>query len=384
MVVAQVALSLVLLTAGGLVVRSFEQLLRANPGFDPRGVLTLRVPAVVDRYPNDTAVAALHARVERELAALPGVTAVGGSTALPLSADANQTTIDFPGAPGNTGVEDHDEPLVDVMAARAGYFDALGIRRVAGPGFSTGTGAGVREAVIDRTLAEYFFPTGSPVGFRLPFGDDTLTIVGVVEHARQYDVHADGRPQLYFHDDYDPDRGLSFALRTERDPSSLVPEVRAAIRRIDPQLAVAELRPMDDVVRQALRQPRVSAVLIAGFSIGALLLAAMGLFGVVAGSVNRRRHEIAVRLALGAGHGSVLRLVLQEGAVLVALGLALGVPGIYFAGRVLRGVLVGVSPFDPVTLGAVAAGLAVVALLACYVPARRVATIEPAQAFRDA
>jgi putative ABC transport system permease protein len=384
MVVAQVALSLVLLTAGGLVVRSFEQLLRANPGFDPRGVLTLRVPAVVDRYPNDTAVAALHARVERELAALPGVTAVGGSTALPLSADANQTTIDFPGAPGNTGVEDHDEPLVDVMAARAGYFDALGIRRVAGPGFSTGTGAGVREAVIDRTLAEYFFPTGSPVGFRLPFGDDTLTIVGVVEHARQYDVHADGRPQLYFHDDYDPDRGLSFALRTERDPSSLVPEVRAAIRRIDPQLAVAELRPMDDVVKQALRQPRVSAVLIAGFSIGALLLAAMGLFGVVAGSVNRRRHEIAVRLALGAGHGSVLRLVLQEGAVLVALGLALGVPGIYFAGRILRGVLVGVSPFDPVTLGAVAAGLAVVALLACYVPARRVATIEPAQAFRDA
>jgi putative ABC transport system permease protein len=309
---------------------------------------------------------------------------VGGATALPLTADANQMTIDFPGAPGNTGVEDHDEPLVDVMAARAGYFDALGIRRVAGPGFSTGPRAGVREAVIDRTLADYFFPTGSPVGFRLPFGDDTLTIVGVVEHARQYDVHADGRPQLYFHDEYDPDRGLSFALRTERDPSSLVPEVRAAIRRIDPQLAVAELRPMDDVVKQALRQPRVSAVLIAGFSIGALLLAAMGLFGVVAGSVNRRRHEIAVRLALGAGHGSVLRLVLQEGAVLVALGLALGVPGIYFAGRVLRGVLVGVSPFDPVTLGAVAAGLAVVALLACYVPARRVATIEPAQAFRDA
>ncbi len=125
-------------------------------------------------------------------------------------------------------------------------------------------------------------------------------------------------------------------------------------------------------------------MLIAGFSLGALLLAAMGLFGVVAGAVNRRRHEIAVRLALGAGHGRVLRLVLGEGAVLVLVGLAVGVPGIYFAGRILRGVLVGVSPFDPATLGAVAAGLVAVALVACYVPARRVATIEPAQAFRDA
>ena len=387
MVVAQVALSLVLLTAGGLVVRSFERLLRANPGFDPTGVLTLRVPAIAARYPNDTTVVALHERVERELAALPGVTAVGGVSALPLTASAGQSTLTFPGAPGNTGEKDHDAPLVDIMSARAGYFDALGIPILAGRGFGSATGAGARagarEALIDRTLAAYFFPAASPVGFRLPLGDDTVTVVGVVEHARLYDVHADGRPQLYLRDEFDADRGLSFALRTGRDPMSLAPEVRAAIRRIDPQAAVAELRPMDDVVKQALRQPRVSAVLIAGFSLGALLLAAMGLFGVVAGSVSRRRHEIAVRLALGAGHGRVLRLVLGEGAVLVVLGLAVGVPGIYFAGRILRGVLVGVSPFDPATLGAVAAGLLAVALVACYVPARRVATIEPAQAFRD-
>jgi predicted permease len=383
MVVAQVALSLVLLTAGGLVVRSFERLLRADPGFDPAGVLTLRVPAIPARYPSDTAVVALHERVERELAALPGVTAVGGATALPLTAEASQTTMAFPGAPGNTGEKEHDAPLVDYMGARAGYFDALGIRVVAGRGFGTGTGAGVREALIDRTLADYFFPTGSPVGFRVPVGDDTLTVVGVVEHARLYDVHSDGRPQMYFRDEYDPDRSLSFALRTERDPMALAPEVRAAVRRIDPQLAVADLRPMDDVVKQALRQPRVSAVLIAAFSLGALLLAAMGLFGVVAGSVNRRRHEIAVRLALGAGHDRVLRLVLGEGALLVLFGLVVGVPGIYFAGRILRGVLVGISPFDPVTLAMVAGGLTIVALAACYVPARRVAAIEPAQAFRD-
>ncbi|HET7457984.1 MAG TPA: ABC transporter permease [Gemmatimonadaceae bacterium] len=385
MVVAQVALSLVLLTTGGLVVRSFERLLRANPGFDPAGVLTLRVPAPPSRYPNDTVMLALHDRIERELAALPGVGAVGGTSSLPLTARTNQTSVAFPGAPGNTGDKDHDAPLVDYMAARAGYFEALRIRVVDGRGFSrsANTDAERHEALIDRTLAAHFFPSGSPIGFRVPLGSDTLTVVGVVEHARMYDVHEDGRPQMYYRDELDPRRPLYFTLRAARDPMGLAAEAREVVRRVDPQLAVADVQPMDDVVKQALRQPRVSAVLIAGFSLGALLLAAMGLYGVVAGSVSRRRHEIAVRLALGAEYGGVLRLVLREGAVLIVIGLLVGVPGIYYAGRILRGVLVGVSPFDPPTLAAVAAGLAAVALAACYVPARRVAMIEPAQAFRD-
>lgn len=385
MVVAQVALSLVLLTAGGLVARSFGRLLRAQPGFDAAGVLTMRVPAISTRYPGDTAIAELHERVERALAAVPGVTAVGGTSALPLTADANQTTVAFPGAPGNTGDRDHDRPLIDYMAARRGYFETLGIRILAGRGFSDGrTPAALSEVLIDRQIAAEFFPTGSPLGFRLPMGgDDTLTVVGVVEHARMYDVHQDGRPQLYFRDEYDPDRGLSFAVRTDRDPSSLRAEVREAIRRVDPQLAVAEVRTMDEVVSETLRQSRVSAVLLAGFSLGALLLAAMGLYGVVAGSVNRRRHELAVRLALGADQRRVLGLVLREGALLIALGLLLGAPGIYLAGRAIGGVLVGVSPFDPLTLGAVASALAAVAMLACYVPARRVSGIDPAKSLRE-
>ena len=140
---------------------------------------------------------------------------------------------------------------------------------------------------------------------------------------------------------------------------------------------------MDDVVSDSLRQQRISAVLIAGFALGALLLAAMGLFGIVSGSVNRRQHELAVRLALGADHRRVLRLVLGEGALLVALGLLVGVPGVYFAGRLLAGILIGVSPYDVATLGATAAGLALVALIACWVPARRVAGIEPAKSLRE-
>jgi putative ABC transport system permease protein len=152
---------------------------------------------------------------------------------------------------------------------------------------------------------------------------------------------------------------------------------------VDPQLAVSQIRPMDEIVSEALQQPRLSAVLLSGFSLGALLLAAMGLYGVIAGSVSRRRHEIAVRLALGADHRRVLRLVLGEGARLVALGLLIGAPGIYLASRVVGGVLVGVSPFDPLTLGAVATGLALVAAVACYIPARRVAGIEPAQSLLE-
>ena len=383
MVVVQVALSLVLLSAGALVARSFERLLRAEPGFEPAGVLTVRIPVPSQRYPEEAQGNALHGRIERELAGLPGVTAVGAGSGLPLTAGADQTTVSFPSAPGNTGVEDKDQPLADYFAARAGYFETLGIRVLAGRVFTEARPEGVREAVIDRTLAARFFPTGSAVGATLLMGGDSLRVIGVVEHARQYDVYRDDRPQVYVRNEDFTYATLYFAVRSARSPSSLVPEVRAAVARVDPLLALADVRTMDEVVGESLRQQRLSAVLIGGFSLGALLLAAMGLFGVVSGSVTRRRHELAVRLALGADHRRVLRLVLGEGARLVALGLVVGVPGIYFAGRALGAVLVGVSAFDPLTLGAVAAGLALVALAACYVPARRVAGIDPVRSLKE-
>ena len=172
-------------------------------------------------------------------------------------------------------------------------------------------------------------------------------------------------------------------LRTAREPHSLVPDVRAAIRRIDPRLALSDVRTMDEIVGDALRQQRVSAVLLAGFALGALLLAAMGLFGVISGLVTRRRHELAVRMALGADHRRVLRLVLGEGVRLVGLGVLIGTPGIYMVGGLIQAVLVGVSPSDPLTLLSVALGLALVALAACYLPARRVLRIDPAQSLRQ-
>jgi putative ABC transport system permease protein len=342
------------------------------------------VPLAFARYPNDTVIRAAHERIQRELATIPGVRGVGAVSGLPLTAGADQGPAWSPGAPGNTGVADHDRPLVDVLRARAGYVEAMGIRVLAGRAFDAAPAGNAHEAMIDRTLAAHFFPQGQPVGARLLLSEeDTVVVVGVVEHARQYDVYQDGRAQVYLRDDVWPASSLTYVLRTDRAPLDLVPEVRTAVRRVDPQLAIADARPMQEVVGDALRQQRLSATLIAGFSFGALLLAAMGLFGVVAGAVSRRHHELAVRLALGADHGNVLRLVVREGATLLVLGLLVGVPGVWVAGRLLRGALVGVSPFDPLTLGAVSAGLGIVALVACYVPARRVAGIAPARALRD-
>ena len=314
---------------------------------------------------------------------MPGVTGVSAVTGLPLTAAASQTTITIPGAPGLTGNTERDSPLVDYLFARADYIQVMGMRLLAGRAFEERRYEGVREAVIDRLLAAQFFPTGSAIGAKIPFNKQSLTIVGVVDQARLYDVHQDGRPQLFLRAEDWNVRTLSFVVRTTREPRSLIPDVRGTIRQVDARLALAQVRPMDEIVGDALRQPRISAVLIAGFALGALLLAAMGLFGVVAGSVTRRRHELALRLALGADHRRVMRLVLGEGAMLVGLGVLIGVPGIYVAGGLIRGVLVGVSPLDPLTLLAVALGLGAVAMAACYVPARRVLRIDPAQSLRQ-
>jgi putative ABC transport system permease protein len=174
-----------------------------------------------------------------------------------------------------------------------------------------------------------------------------------------------------------------WAIKSDRDPQALIAEVRRAIRQLDPRIPVSSVQTMDEIVTDALRQPRISAVLIGGFALGALLLVAMGLFGMIAGSVVRRHGELAVRLALGASHQRTLRLVLGEGALLVFIGMVIAIPGVYAAGGLVRGLLIGVSPWDPWTLAAVAAGLLLVTMAACYVPARRVLRIDPAPLLRQ-
>jgi putative ABC transport system permease protein len=384
MIVAQVALSLVLLSSGGLVVRSLEQLLRIDPGFRPEGVLTVLVRRPPEFFPTNDDANAFQERVVTALEAMPDVVGASVTASLPLKASAYQTTIRIPGAPGNTGDADRDAVLVDVISAGAGYVELMGMRLLAGREFEKARRPEVREALIDRHLARRFFPAGTPLGREIKlFADRSLTIVGVVEQARLYDIHQDGRPQVLIRaEDWGP-RALFYVVRTGREPRALLPEVRSAVRQVDPRVPVGDERTMDEIVAEALSQQRTSAALITAFALGALLLTAMGLFSVVSGAVTRRRHELAVRLALGADHHRVVRLVLREGALLVGVGVLIGMPGIYAAGGVIRGVLVGVSPSDPLTLVAVALGLGLVTIAACYVPARRVLEIEPAQLLRQ-
>jgi putative ABC transport system permease protein len=377
-----VALSLVLLSAGGLVVRSFERLLAADPGFRSEGVLSFTAAMGPRLFPETAAAYTFQERLEAALRALPGATGASATTGLPLTPAAEQATIAIPGAPGNTGDGDRDSVVVDVIATRAAYVDVMGMRVLAGRAFDDAASGRVREALIDRHLAAQFFPTGTPIGVTIPFRDKTVTIVGVVEQTRLYDLHRDGRPQLFVRaEDWSPYLP-SFVVRTAGDPAALIADVRRVVRQIDPRIPVSSIRTMDEIVGEALREPRISAVLIAGFALGALLLVAMGLFGLMSGAVARRRGELAVRLALGASRGRLLRLVLREGVLLVGVGMLLAAPGVYAAGRLVRGLLIDISPGDPITLIGVALGLVLVTMTACYLPARRVLAIDPAPLLR--
>lgn len=384
MVVTQVALSLVLLCSGGLVVRSFDYLLRADPGFRPEGILTVFVRTPPQFFPRAEDVIAFQDRIHGALAEIPGVDAASASSTLPLTVVTAQGLLVIPTAPRNVGDPERDAVLTDILGARAGYFEVMGMRVLAGRTFETARRPGVREAVVDHAFARRFFGDVSPLGVRFPYGPDSLTIVGVVQQARLYDVHQDGPPQLFVRVEDWGFRPLYYVLRTgERDPLALLPEVQAAVRRVEPRVAAGNPRSMRGIIDDTLRQQRTSATLIAAFAFGALLLAAMGLFGVVAGSVAQRRHELAVRMALGADHPRVLRMLLYEGALLVTTGVAIGAPGVLAAGQLIRGMLVGVSPWDLATLLAVALGLVAVTMVTCYVPARRVLGIEPAGLLRE-
>jgi len=379
LIVVQVALSLVLLSSGALVMRSFERLLRADPGFRSDGVFTVRVRTPPEFFPQMNDVIVFQDRLQRALAAIPGVSGASAASALPLTATAFQEAITIPGAPGNTGDPERDQVLTDIIAVCANYVEVMGMRLIAGRTFTEFRQNGVTEAMIDTAIARRFFPDGNAIGATMRWGERSLTIIGVFNQARLYDVHTDGRPQILVRAEGGP---LFYVMRTTREPHALLPEVQSAVHRIDPRVSAGDPRSMDDIVQASLSPQAIGGTLISAFAVGALTLSAMGLFGVVSGSVTRRRHELAVRLALGAGHGHVLRLVLKEGALLVMAGLLIGAPGIYLANRLIRGLLVGVSPSDPLTLLAAALGLLLVTMAVCYVPARRALRIEPAQLLR--
>jgi hypothetical protein len=311
---------------------------------------------------------------------------VGAVSALPLSQGASQRRPAFLDAPGNTGDPDADHPLLDQFFATPGYLRAAGLRLLEGRDFREGEGAdGASVALVDDVVATRFYPDGSAIGSRIVTGGDTATIVGVVDQARVHDIRADDRGQLYWPSATIALAGLRVAVRADSgDPLALLPAARAAVEELDRDVAVSEVRTLEAIVDEALGEERLNLGLVSAFALAALLLSALGVYGVVTNAVVRRRPEIGVRMALGADAGRVAGTVLSQGLRLVVAGVGLGLAGAWVVSRFAASLLYAVEPRDPLTFGAVATLLIGVGALAAWLPARRATHVDPAEVLREA
>ena len=384
LVIAEVALALLLLAGAGLLGRSFWSLLQVNPGFRPDDVLTLRTTLPEARYGTDDRRRGFAERLLERAGALPGVRAIGFADYLPLSNIGAGGAFEIEGRPPLPAGERRGSWITGVGGD---YFAAMGIPLLRGRLFSAADRAGTTPVfVIDETLANREWPNADPVGARMTWGQgsDAVTgeVIGVVGSVRYGAVAEDPVATTYFWFPQRPGRDLAIVVRTAGDPLAVAGPIAAQVRAIDPNQPVADIRPLHDFVASDLSQSRFTLWLLACFAAAAVILAAIGLYGVIAFGVSRRTQEIGVRVALGAQRSDVLRLMMRRGLRLTAIGVVLGAAGALALGRVMSGLLYGISPADPATLLAVAGGLGAVAMLATYLPARRATRVDPNVALR--
>ncbi len=379
LVVGQLAMSLLLLVAGALLTRGLLAARSTDLGYDPTPVSSLSFNLQMNGYDAPRA-AAFRERALDALRALPGVTAVSLATRLPLAPDVNLEAVHVPGhhSPG-----DNSTPI-DAVDVGPDYFEAVGIPILEGRAFTReDLDASRRVAIVNQTLANRYWKGRSPIGERMHlygFDQPAHEIVGV---ARDHKVRSVGEePRAYLHLPAGPSRSVSLAVRTAMPAASALPALRAAIQQLEPDVVFTEDVPAADVAANTLAPTRVGALLLGAFGSLALLLAAVGLYGVIAYSVSLRTREVGIRMALGARPADVLRLVLLQGGRLALAGVGIGLVASAFAGRVLESLLYGVSAVDPLAFGAAAGVLLLVALLANIVPALGAARIDPNRTLR--
>ena len=383
-VVLEVALAFVLLVGSGLMIRSFVALQRANPGYDPNGVLTFLLPNL--RQPDDAARQAFVRDLRARLQAIPGVTAVTAAGPLPLESRENLArygTEEAAADPSKFG-------QATFHSVQPGYFEAMRTRVVEGRTFQDhDSRPDVRRLVIDRVLAAKAFPGQSAVGktllARLRTPDaERFEVVGVVEHQRHATLARDGREAIFVAEGY-MGHGVAsrWAVRTSGDPLAIAGPVRAAVAAIDPRVGVVEVQPMLAFISRAQAQTKFALVLIGVFAGIALVLAAVGLYSVLSTTVRQRTAEIGVRMAFGAEHARIFRMMVVQGLKLSAIGIAIGIAAAALLTDVIRTLLVGVQPTDPATFSAMALGFLVIAAIACGVPAFRASRLDPMVALRD-
>lgn len=380
LVISEVALTLMLLVGAGLLIKSFLNLQRVDPGFNPKNVLRVDVALPRARYPERNQSAAFFKQLLDRVAALPGVQSAGAVSSLPLSGGGTDSDFAIEGRPP---VEPDHPQVAWYNSVTPDYFRTMGIRLLKGHEFTESDNADASSAVmISESMARRFFPDEDPLGKRLLFGKDTRQIVGIISDVKFFGLNLDARPSMYFPHAQIPARGMSLVVRTEGNPLTLAAAIRAQVLSLDRDLAVSNVMTMDELVRASLAEPRFTLLLLGAFAAVAVLLSAIGVYGVVSYSVTQRSHEIGVRMALGAQMNDVLRLIIGQGMTLVVGGVGLGLIAAFALSRIMESLLFGVSATDFTTFSSTSLLLIGVALGACFVPARKAAKVDPIESLR--
>ena len=394
LVVAEVALAVMLVIGAGLLIRSFSNLTSVDAGFSVEDRVTFGLVMPQAAYPDSQKRVAFHQELQRKLEAIPGVQKVGAMQGLPPFRQLNANDVDFEHYVYTPGSDDPIENVDYYQYVTKDYFDAMGISLKDGRVFNEGDAAGAPVVVVNEALVKRFYKEkdGSPIGRRLdPFftnnGTD-FTIIGVVKDVKQGGLENPAGTELYFFYDQLP-RLAGFApgqmnvvVKSTRPIEALAPAIRRAVREMDPGLPIVQMRTMEEVVGAAVTRQRFLSLLLGIFAVVALTLAAIGTYGILSYMVTERQREIGIRMALGAGQGQVVGLVLGQGLGIAGVGILLGVGGAFALSRVTATLLYGVSPSDPLTYGTVAVIIALVATAACIVPTRRATRVDPLEAIR--
>lgn len=382
LVAAQVALSLILLIGAGLVLKSFQRLIAVNPGFQMENVLTMILPVTSQKYPSSTQAYQLYNHLQEQIESLPGVASAGITSNLPFTGDTNSDGYIVEGFEPPEG---GDAPQAQLQTVSPGYFRAMGINLQRGRGFLA---SDLEDAplvtIIDETLARRYWPNGDALGKRVRTTGDPpwLTVVGVVAGTKSSNLVEEMTPHMYFPHGQNPRLRMYLVVRTTGDPETVSKAVQAKVREIDPDVPVYSVRTMEEVVAGTLSSQRLTNLLLTIFAVLALLLAVLGIYGLMSAYVTGRTQEIGIRLALGAQPSALLQSVLREGLLLASVGIAVGVIGSLALTRSIASLLYDVSPRDPVVFVGLSLLLVTVALVACYWPARRASRTDPLVALR--
>ncbi|MDQ2855869.1 MAG: ABC transporter permease [Acidobacteriota bacterium] len=386
LIVGEVALSVVLLAGAGLLFRSFLQLQSVHAGFTPQQVLTVRLTPSGPRYATDADYVSFYNQVMERISALPGVQAVGAINTLPLGKGPT-AGIRIEGTPLLT----RDKwPSTNYRSVSSDYFRAMNIPLVQGRPFTErDTEKAPLVIIVNQALARRDFPNVNPVGKRIGLGNNDpkgqpvwWEIVGVTADVRNLELREEPSPEFYTSALQDTWTGMSIVVRTTVEPESLAQDIRHLAASVDKAAPVSEVKTMEHIVSEAVTQPRFNLYLLGLFGGIALLLSAAGIYGVTSYSVTQRTHELGIRLALGAQLSDVLKMILRQGMLLISIGIGIGLVASFALTRLLKSLLFGVSVTDPLTFVAITLVLALVALLACYFPARRATKVDPLIALR--